>query len=208
MKLRQPLQLLLALLLPLTVSAGRAATIVYSGPLNIAVPLNLDGLYLNLYTGAASGIFPADWNTAPWLNPFFGGVDIASSALLRPVITGADQILNLAPDTAIGSGSNFALDESGSSTHVGAGAGQFTLGIPGYLGFAMQTAVAGPTYYGWLQIQIHNTGPGTILGWAYQDTPGTPIPAGTVPEPAGAALYFLGLGVLGLGRRRVAFRRR
>ena len=166
------------------------------------MPLTLDGLYLNLYTGVATGTYPADWNTAPWLNPFFGGVDIASSALLRPVITGADQILSLAPGTVIGSGSNFALGESGSSTHLGAGAGQFTRGVPGYLGFAMQTAPASPTYYGWLQIEIHNTGPGVILGWAYQDTPGTAIPAGIVPEPACAGLLVMAGAAVALRRHR------
>ncbi|MCE9609421.1 MAG: PEP-CTERM sorting domain-containing protein [Chthoniobacter sp.] len=201
MKLCHLFFLPIALLPLVTTPAGRAAT-VYSGPLSIPVPLNLEGLYLNLTSGVATGSYPADWNTAPWINPFFGGVDIASSTLLRPVITGADQIVSLPGGTSIGTGNNFALGESGSSTHVGAGAGQFTLGIPGYLGFAMQAAPASPIYYGWLQIEIHNTGPGTVLGWAYQDTPDTPIPAGLVPEPAGAALFFLGLGLLGLGRRR------
>lgn len=200
MKLRHPFLLPLALLLLVTAPAGRAASIVYSGPLNIPVPLNLEGLYLNLYTGVATGTYPADWNTAPWLNPFFGGVDIGTSALLRPVVTGADQIVNLPGGTSIGTGSNFVLGESGSSTHVGAGAGQFALGVPGYLGFAMQSAPANPTFYGWLQIEIHNTGPGAVLGWAYQDTPDTPIPAGLVPEPGTTALLVVGL--CGLLRRR------
>jgi hypothetical protein len=102
----------------------------------------------------------------------------------------------------IGSGSNFALSDNGSSTHVGAGAGQFALNVPGYLGFTFRPAVGGPDHYGWLQIEIHNTGPGKIISWAYENTPGASIEAGApvVPEPG--ALALLGLAGTGLTLRR------
>ena len=200
MKSRLPI--LLPILLLIAAPATRAATI-FSGILDLPIPLDFEGEYLRLDTGATAAALPADWATAPWINPFFGGVDIGNSPLLRPVITGADQILNLAPGTLIGSASNFTAGESGSSTHFGLGLGQFAPNVPGYLGVAFRSTAAGPDYYGWMQIQISNTGPGKIICWAREDVSGAPIQAGAgaVPEPGTALLSLMGAG-LALRRRR------
>jgi len=196
------------LLSSLLLTAARShGTIVYSGIQNVAVPLDLNGIYLNPVTGATASAQPADWNTAPWINPFFGGVDIANDDLMRPVVTGATQILNLVFGTVVNNGSNFTAARSGSSTHVGAGAQQFHLGTNGYLGFAMQTTTGGPTLFGWMQLDIENTGPGRIVDWAYQDAAGTLITVGAVPEPATAMLTFTGAAALALHRRRRALDR-
>ena len=200
--MKSRLLLLVVLALPAWVPAARA-TIVYSGQQDVPIPLDPEGGYLRLDTGATAGAFPADWATAPWINPFFGGVDIANSPLLRPVVTGADEILNLSSGTVIGSGSSFVAGESGSSTHFGMGSGQFALNVPGYLGVTFRPTVGGADYYGWIQMQISNVGPGKIIAWAYEDVSGAPIQAGdagTAPEPGTGAL--LGLGLLGLGLRR------
>ena len=201
--------------LPLIAFAGMArAAIVYSGLQNIPIPVSppavgLEGVYLNLATGATANAFPADWATAPWINPFFGGVDIANSALLRPVITGADQIVNLAAGTVINGGSNFVLGESGSSTHVGAAANQFQLGTPGLIGITFKTTVGGPDLFGWIRITARNAAPGAIVDWAYESTPGVGIAAGqitVVPELAWDSRFLL-LGILGfclLSRNRTA----
>jgi len=180
------------------------ATIVYSGNQNLPIPLNSEGTYLQIESGATTATFPPDWATAPWINPFFGGVYIGNSPLLRPVIAGTDQILRLEPGTVIGSESNFASGESGSTTHLGGGPGQFALNLPGYLGFTFRSVAGGSDYYGWLQIEIDNTGPGKIISWAYDNTPGTPIVAGTtvVPEPGVLGLFALASAGLGLRRRR------
>src|SRR5260221_8777709 len=136
--------------------AGRAA-VVYSGVQNIPIPVTQDGVYLRISDGAINSTFPANWSTEPWLNPFFGGVDIANSPLLRPVITGSDQILNLAPGTVINSTSNFVAGERGSSTHVGNGPGQFTLGTPGIIGLVFDTSGSSPAQYGWVRLEIDNS---------------------------------------------------
>ena len=194
--------LLLFLLASLAATSVTRATIVYSGQQDVPIPLDPEGEYLRIDTGATSGAFPADWATAPWINPFFGGVDIGNSPLLRPVITGTDQILNLPVGTLISSGSNFVAGESGSSTHFGIGTGQFALNAPGYLGVTFRSTVGGPDYYGWVQMQISNIGLGRINSWAYENVSGTPILAGYadyLPEPG--VLALLGSCLLCLGRR-------
>ena len=159
--------------------------------------------------GATSGTFPSDWSTAPWLNPFFGGVNIANSALLRPIITGTDQILNLAAGTVINGAGNFVAGESGSSTHVGVAANQFHFGTVGIMGFVFEATGGGSSYYGWGRLNVNNVGAGSIVDWAYDNTPETSILAGQiapVPEPAeGARILLLALpGVSLLLRRRRA----
>jgi len=192
-------------LLALATASVSHAGIVWSGSMNVPVPFNFDGVYLNPFTGATAATQPADWNAAPWLNPFFGGVDIGNDALMRPVITGADQVVNLGFGGTIGVASTFPAGESGSTTHVGAAANQFHLNTPGYLGFAFEPAVGGATYYGWAQIEISNTGAGRILDWAYDDAPGTAIRAGATPVPEpGTALFGLALLGTALTRRHRA----
>ena len=200
------LRLLHSTLLALATASASHAGIVWSGLMNVPVPFTFDGIYLNPFTGATATTLPADWNAAPWLNPFFGGVDIGNDALLRPVITGADQVVNLGAGAAIGAASIFAAGESGSTTHVGAAANQFQLGTPGYLGFAFEPAPGGATYYGWAQLTISNTGAGTLHDWAYENAAGAAIRAGAVPVPEpGTALF--GLALLGTALTRRARRR-
>ena len=195
-------RLLLSTLLVLAAASAGHASIVWSGPVNLPVPFTFDGLYLNPCTGATAATQPADWNTAPWINPFFGGVYIGNDALLRPVIIGADQVVNLGAGVTISAARTFVAGESGSTTHVGPSAQQFQLGTPGYLGFAFEPATGGATHYGWVQITIRNTGAGTIHDWAYDDAAGTGIPAGAVPEPGSALLLGLGAAAWAVRRRR------
>ena len=198
------LPVLFAFPLLLAFGAPLRASIDYSGIQNVAIPLTLDGVYLRIDTGATSLTQPADFNTAPWVNPFFGGVGIANSPLFRPIITGTDRILNLAPGTLIDSSSNFLSGPGGSSTHVGFGAGQFAPETPGYIGVAFQSSVGGPEYYGWLHVALDNDSAGRIISWAYETAPGASIRVaaiGAVPEP-GTAFAGLAMGLVALARRR------
>ena len=195
---------LLLLLSLATATTTTRAAIIYSGIQNVPIPLDFEGEYLRIDTGTTAGAFPADWSTRPWLNPFFGGVDIGNSPLLRPVITGTDQILNLSLGTTVSSGSNFVLGESGSTTHFGNGPGQFALNTPGYMGVTFRTTTLGPDYYGWIEMQVSNVGPGSIISWAYENVSGASIQVGdigAVPEPA-TALVGVACAGLALVRRR------
>ena len=184
------------------------AAVIYSGEQNLSVAQSLEGLYLNVVTGSTATLQPGDWATAPWINPFFGGVSIGSSDLLRPKITGGSQILQLAVGTVIDSSGTYAAAESGSATHIGPGGDQFQFGASQMLGFVMQTGTGSPLYYGWLRLIIDNSGAGTLQDWAYDNTPGTAIPAGlsgttfVIPEPSRALLLLLSLHSLLLRRRR------
>jgi len=205
--MKRHLALSLLLWLAAVLPAVRAA-VVYSGVEDIAIPQNFAGVYLNISTGATAPSEPGTWSTAPWLNPFFGGVGIGNSALLQPIVTGTAQIVNLPAGTTIGAGANFVLGESGSSTHVGPAANQFQPGVEGYIGYQFQLpGGGGADYYGWLGIQVNNAGAGTITDWAYQNTPGAGVAAGSllvVPE-AGTALPGIALcGVYLMRRRRGA----
>ena len=153
---------LLLFALAVATPASRA-TIVYSGVQDFPIPFDLEGSYLRIDTGTTAGALPGDWSTAPWINPYFGGVKIANSPLLRPVITGSSQILNLAVGTVIDGTSNFVAGESGSETHFGLGAGQFALNVPGYLGVTFRPTVGGPDYYGWIELQVSNVGSAKII---------------------------------------------
>ena len=174
-------------------------------PACIPIPLTLDGIYLNLLSGATSGTQPGDWNTAPWLNPFYGGVYFGNDDLARPIVTGVDQIVNLGAGTMIDATSNFVAGESGSTTHIGPAPNQFQLGVPGYVGFTFQPTIGGDVYYGWASLTIQNTGPGTINSYAYENTPDLGILAGStvsLPEPSRALLLMLGLLGVVVRRRR------
>lgn len=174
------------------VPQGRAG-LIHTSPA-FSVPLTFEGDYLNVATGALASSLPGDWATAPWINPFFGGVYVANSPLFTPLFTGTDQIVMLSAGALVDSTRTFALGESVSSTLA---ADQFQIGVPGLMGFRFQTTVGGADHYGWLRMTVNNTGAGEISEVGYESTPGLAVLAGSitsVPEPS-AALVILLLGL-------------
>jgi len=82
----------------------------------------------------------------------------------------------------------------------GAGAGPFN-GLQGYIGIIF--SISGNQHLGWIQYQGDLDSPtGTILGWAYESNPSTPINAGAVPLPGTFGLGLLALGAAGVARLR------
>lgn len=203
--LRRDLGLAAGLLLASAPAAH--AAFFYSGLQDIAIPTNLDGVYLDLDTGTTSTSSFTGWD----INPFYGGYAIANSPAFQPgrVTTAVDSVvLNLAAGTTTGpSAFSVATTFAGSEGHLGNGAGQFASGTEGYLGFQFTPDGGSVPYYGWMRVVLTpNTTGGLIRDWAYQ-TDGTAMTVGsmgTVPEPEHTAVV---VGVL-LGMFAVVKRHR
>ena len=178
------------------------AAIIYSGIQNIDVPQTFAGVYVNILTKATSFSQPADFDSAPWINLDFGGVDISNGNALRPVITAPDRVVNLSPGQNVGSPSNLPPGASFSSSHTGPAPEQFQLTTLGYVGFGFSPTVGAPVQYGWAKITVNNAGPGTFHDWAYEGVANTAIRVGAIPEPAGAVFLLMALGGFGLRRSR------
>ncbi len=186
-----------ALAAPAMSSTAQAA-VVSSGPLSLAVPQTLAGIYLDLATGVTSttGSF-----TGYDINPY------SSSNTLR--LLGGIGTSYVAPTTA-GPASALTLGSFIGSTDVfttsSTATNFFGTGTE-YLGIQFVNTTTAAINYGWIQFSTTAAAgfPATITGYAYENTGGS-IAAGqtsAVPEPTTNAA--LGLGALALGA--VAVRR-
>lgn len=187
---------------------------IYSGIVDIPIPADFDGVYLNFTSttfpgsnGATSTSEPVGWNG---LNFVFGGVTIYNTPNFQPVRASVSQdsaIVNVAvhsfvgPSSVFGSGSNVSGD---SNQHLDAGSGFFVDGEEGYIGFKFSPdGTAGP-YYGWMRVKLTSdvgggNSSGLIREWAYSSTANTPV---MVPEPKGMAVASLAaLGLFGFVHR-------
>ena len=189
-----------------------SAAVIYHDLGGLTIPNDLDGLYINVVTGATATSEPLGFGTAPWINLFLGGSQISNSEQMRPWASSAsydidqDYFVNLAPGTVIDSAGLFVSGETGSYLHVGAGADQFQTGVQGYLGFAYDLPLGGGVAYGWLRMTVNDSGAGTVFDFARSDLAGEAILVGAIPEPSAFAALagVIGLGVVALRRRRPA----
>jgi uncharacterized protein (TIGR03382 family) len=172
------------------------AAIVSSGPVNINIASNIDGVYLNVVTGATgtSGAGVSGWDVNPYSSTslqFFsatGGGYVGTGSATN----------NLAPGTAIDGSSGFI-------TVIGTATGFNLNSSDNLVGFRFQNEANGnAVHYGWMRISVAGTlagQPRAIVAYAYEDQAGVGIQAGAVPTPGTAAL--LALGAVGMaGRRR------
>jgi hypothetical protein len=176
------------------------AAIVYSGPMDIPIPTNFDGVFIDL-DGMISGSSAfAGWD----INPFFGGSVIATSIAFHPVADSAvstGTILSLAEGTVVNGSLTYAASPGGSSTHIGPSLTQFAEAVESYIGFQFTPNESAVPNFGWIRIVVTANNPGGVVkDWAYE-TSGDSIPVGAVPEPS--ALLVAGLGsLLAFPRRR------
>ncbi|MBL9130647.1 MAG: PEP-CTERM sorting domain-containing protein [Verrucomicrobiaceae bacterium] len=188
------------------------AAVIYSGPQNIAIPFDPEGVYVNVFTNAVSYGYPGDFDTAPWINPYFGGACIWTGPLIRPIVTstlgaGDDQIVNLSYGTIVDHLSTFTTGFGGDGfnvsgeTHVGSAINQFQLGTQGYIAYEFEPTVGGPSYFGVMRITVDSFGGATIHDWFYESVASMAI---AVPEPSRVFLLLGGLTFLCLRRRRAA----
>jgi hypothetical protein len=195
-------------------AAPLKAAVVYSGSQNLPVAWDdLEGVYVNVVTGATATTWPSDFDQAPWINLTLGGYGVFNSELIKPVaVSGGasydpnqttDYYLNLAEGTVLDSSDDFMENAFGSTNHAGliGDPGKFVEGTSGFMGFQFQDVVGGDTYYGWLRFTMDGSSFGTLQDWAFENTAGTGITVGAVPEPSAAMLALAGCG-MALRRRR------
>lgn len=209
-----PVKLLLLSLALICPVARLSGAIVYSGEQNLSVMWNdIEGIYINIATGATATAFPVDFDDAPWFNLTLGGYGIFNSELINPwaVSAGAtydpelatDYYINVASGTLLGSSVTFTDDAFGSTNHVGIAANQFVQGEGGLFGFSFQEEAGGDTHYAWLRFIPDNSEAGVLVEWAYNDAPGESIEAGVVPVPEpGSAILLAGASGFFIARRR------
>ncbi len=177
--------------------AGSAAAAVIQVDLSatpLTVPNTLDGIYLNLVTGATftGSVPPPGYD----FNPYNNGSGLAFFAPSAPsgqgtLASGQTGLALLGLET-IGSGGIYQPGQAlGTNFQV--------TGIH-FVGLRFQNESTNALNYGW--VELTTTGgagagfPATILRYAYEDT-GAPIIT-PIPEPAGSLL----LGLVGLAARR------
>ena len=187
------------------VSDANAEIITTFANTSITVPANVDGVYLNLRTGAngTAGASVTGWDINPYLTSGVFTLFWPSTAAASGGGVAVDNVYtSLTPGSVISSSSIF------SQASGGGGPGStinFQSAGTHILGFRFLNEATSATNYGYMTIQNGaNAGfPATITGWVYENT-GAAITV--VPEPGTYAMLLAGLAVVGgiAARRRTA----
>jgi hypothetical protein len=197
------------------------ADIVYSGPLNFTA--NFVNFDLQNTVPPSSTNDPAD---------DFGmnNISIKSAKLtintensnlggtLSDMRNGLSYVIRLSGGETIGGGgqtfstssyfNSFALPpitNGTSSISGGMGAGDWADGTRGFIG--LELTIGAQTFFGWADVSTNhftnaNNNAFTLYGYAYQNSEGTAITAGAVPEPSAVALLIAGAAGVAVLRRR------
>ena len=181
------------------------ADIVYSGPVNIVIPDNIDGIYMNLVTGATGVTPPAGWDINPYTatagaNSGFHLWGFTTTTWFNPSGTiGNAAGYILANGTSIGPGPNFFRPGGGTNLNTAV-----TLNAANLFGVQFTNENGGGTHFAWVQITFGATvGDRRITAYAYDNVAGTSIPAGAIPEPSTFAILAAGAaGLMALRRFR------
>ena len=177
------------------------ATVIYSEVINLAVPTTIDGVYMNVQTGA---IGSSSDTTAGWdVNPYGTSTTIVSlfaatgtGYMRNPNAGTATSATRLDAATVVGPSSFFY---GNSTATTGSGIGQWSANSSGYFGFKFIAADAA-THYGWMQLSIGaDAGTRSIVQYAWENVANASI---TVPIPAPGAVALLGLAGFAKRRRR------
>jgi MYXO-CTERM domain-containing protein len=207
-------------------AGGADAAIVYSGIRNIAIPANIDGVYLNLITGATgtSGASVTGWHINPfgatslgfYMNyptpdTYFMGTSSSGTAVSLTVGSVLRYAQSGSATTASSSMStSYRWSYSNSGVSVGTAAGQWKLNSDNYIGIRSKNS-SNEFMMAWMRIAVGATiTDRTIVDWAYETITSASAPTtsstwslqvGAVPAPG--ALALLGVaGLVGARRRR------
>jgi hypothetical protein len=173
------------------------ASVIYSGVVNLPVANNVNGIYLNLATGAHNDAAGSTGSSAApgWDINIYFAIDFYASGNPGYTYVGSGGTVSA---LTLGAPIN-AATSTGTGFATGPG---FTAGVTGlYYGFTFQNETMGNAIqYGWAQYeQGVGGGPGVLIDYAYDNT-GAGVNAGVVPTPGSLAL--LSLGAVGFAARR------
>lgn len=197
------------------VAATSNAAVVYSGVVNFACAVDIDGCYINVQTNTLSngpGTGVPGWDVNPYSTS--GGMNFFNSTgggqMRRTGVT-TGTAGNLAVGTVIGSAGSFNTGTGnvyGTTAATGLNGG-WTLSSENIIGFKFVGADT-LTHYGWMRFLMGAAGSAgtsmtrTVVDYGYESTAGASIlaGAGAVPVPAPGALALLGLAGFASRRRR------
>ena len=191
-------------------TAAANAAVVYSGVINFACAVDIDGCYINVETNTLSngpGTGVPGWDVNPYSTA--GGMNFFNSTgggqMRRPGVT-TGTAGNLAVGTVVGAAGSFNTGTGnvyGTTAATGLNGG-WTYSSQNIIGFKF-VAASGATHYGWMRFAMGAAGSAgtsmtrTVVDYAYESTAGQSI---TV-TPAPGALALLGVaGLAGTRRRR------
>ena len=192
----------------MTASSAFASPVSFTTP--IVVPNNVDGVYINLLTGAtgSSGSAVTGWDINPYLAnsvfTFFWNATPSQAGGVASATTGGTYT-DLPAGSVISAASIFSASSGGGG--AGATVNFQTTGIH-TLGFRFYNEATSSLNYGYMRIQNTATNgfPATILGWTFENSGGAiTVPGaatGGVPEPTTWALMLMGFGAMGAAMRR------
>jgi hypothetical protein len=191
------------------VAATSNAAVVYSGVINFACVIDIDGTYINVEANTLTNGVGADapgWDVNPYRASTGSGMNFFGSTGggMVSAAAGGGSAINLAGGTSIGASSNYS--SSTSTVVFGSVAGEWQYGTNNLVGFHFVSA-AGTTHYGWMRF-LMGSKPATgnlvtrrVVDFGYESVAGASILAGAgVPAPG--ALALLGLAGFATRRRR------
>ena len=190
-------------------AAAANAAVVYSGVLNFACAVDIDGAYINVETGLLSngpGTGVPGWDVNPYSSG--GGMNFFNSTgggqMRYPGVT-TGPAGNLALGTSIGSTGSF--NTATTAVVFGSAAGNWQYSAENVIGFKFVGADT-LTHYGWMRFLMGAAGSSgtaatrTVVDYGYESTAGASILAGAGAVPAPGALALLGLAGFASRRRR------
>jgi hypothetical protein len=189
-------------------AAAANAAVVYSGVINFACAVDIDGCYINVETGVLSNGPAAGvpgWDVNPYSTPGMNFFNSSGGGQMRypGVTTGSAG--NLALGTSIGSTGSF--NTSTPAVTFGSAAGNWQYSAENVIGFRF-LAAAGTIHYGWMRFLMGADGSSgdsmtrTVVDFGYESVAGELILAGAGTVPAPGAIALLGVAGLAGARRR------